>query len=183
MTLVTKRAKLLLTGFEPFDRFAINPSWEAAYACALKFPEIVSIRLPVDYHAAAERLRKALLLHRPAACLCMGLAPTPEFRLEMVARKPVQFQERGEMLLSGSWPIDQMEQSLQRAGVSHRQSMDAGRYVCESTYWVLLNFRAEQGWPAMAFFLHVPCVSEVFPVERIVGVIENVVSDFIVKQG
>ena len=174
-------AKLLLTGFDPFDRFTINPSWESAHLCAQKYePGVVAARLSVDYHLARKQVIDLLLLHRPTACLCMGLAPTPEFRLEIHARKPVQFDNiPGEVMLSGHWPITQLEHSLQRAEVSYRQSTDAGRYVCESTYWTLLDFRAQHGWPATAFFLHVPCVSDVFPVERIVGVVQSVVSDFI----
>ena len=45
-----------------------------------------------------------------------------------------------------------------------RTSHDAGSYVCESTYWALLAYRLLHGYPRYAAFLHVPPVSESFPV-------------------
>ena len=124
---IARPPKLLLTGFEPFDRFAVNPRWEAASVCAATFSEVVAVRLPVDYHAASNKLIEMLSLHQPTACLCMGLAPTPEFQLEMVARKTVQLCAIvGNLNLHGNWPVELMEQSLQCAGVAYRRSMDAG---------------------------------------------------------
>jgi pyroglutamyl-peptidase len=173
--------RLLLTGFEPFDRFDVNPSWEAARAVGDALgPAVVAVRLPVDYLPARERLIAALETHRPAACLCMGLAPSDEFRMELSARKPPQFDALpGEALLLCEWDWESTGKTLSSSGVPHRPSTDAGRYVCESTYWALLDFRRRTGRPARAGFLHVPAASALFPVDRTTACVRGVVEQFL----
>src|SRR4051794_15023893 len=99
--------RLLLTGFEPFATFAVNPSGEAADAVAAEFGPagVVAARLPVDYWAARTHLLALLDRHRPAACLCMGLMPDEGFRIETLARRPVLFADvDGPDVLHGHWP-------------------------------------------------------------------------------
>jgi pyroglutamyl-peptidase len=177
--------RLLLTGFEPFDRFDVNPSWEAARAVADALgPAVVAVRLPVDYLPAREGLLAALDAHRPAACLCMGLTPSGDFRMEASARKPPQFDALpGEPLLGGEWDWEPTSRALLSLGVPHRPSTDAGRYVCESTYWALLDRRRRTGRPDRAGFLHVPAASPLFPVGRITPCVRGVVEQFLGGRG
>lgn len=172
--------KLLITGFEPFADFATNPSWHAAEAAAIEFgPEVVGACLPVDHLAARAMLLELLDLHQPAACLCMGLCPEDCFRLEMLARKPGEFSDLpGDDLLVGRWPWEQIEESLSQAGANCRQSTDAGRYVCESTYWTLLDWQQRSGSAGHAFFLHVPHASNLYPVGRTVDCVRQVVAGY-----
>src|SRR5689334_13984233 len=136
---------LLLTGFKPFAKFADNPSWEAARAVAeATGSTIAARRLAVDYHRAREQLLKILDQLRPRACLCMGLAAGDVFRLERVARKVPQFKElAGPDQLIGNWPWDSTAATLSRLQVPWRYSDDCGLYVCESTYWSLLQYSQE----------------------------------------
>lgn len=130
--------------------------------------------LPVDYQRAHEELRKLLVAHEPRAVLCTGLARSG-FRIERMARRPAALTNTpGAEQLEGSWPWLEMSSELARAGESAPQSWDAGRYVCESTYWSLLSFRAEHGFPEYAAFLHVPPSSDEFPVERIALAVASV---------
>ncbi|MEE2715754.1 MAG: hypothetical protein VYD34_07115, partial [Verrucomicrobiota bacterium] len=48
-------------------------------------------------------------------------------------------------------------------------SGDAGQYVCESTYWTLLNFRDQHDSPENSAFLHVPPLSTDWTAEEIAG--------------
>ena len=60
------RPRLLLTGFEPFAQYAINPSWIAAQQVAQEFPRDVIARcLPVRHEPAREQICQVLDQVRP----------------------------------------------------------------------------------------------------------------------
>lgn len=166
----------LVTGFEPFAEFESNSSWDAIHALRERWPaSIAALRLPVDHVAAHLELRRVLHAQRPQVVLCTGLARSG-FRMERRARRPQQLtHELGEDELLGHWPWDEMRQCLVQAGVAAKDSWDAGQYVCESTYWSLLSFRASAGFPEFAAFLHVPPRSDEFPIERIARAVAAVV--------
>ena len=161
--------KILLTGFEAFGEFKINSSWEAIQVLDNeKNPHLICGCLPVDYHAARDQLLHLLESYQPTTCLCTGLAAGNKFRLERIARKPAQFEDmKGPPLLTGQWDWDKVLQSFQAKNLPVYFSEDAGQYVCESTYWTLLDFRDHNEFPNKAAFLHVPPLSEDWPVERI----------------
>jgi pyroglutamyl-peptidase len=166
----------LVTGFEPFAEFSANSSWDAICVLRERWPaSIATLRLPVDHVAAHLELRRALQEQRPRVVLCTGLARSG-FRIERRARRPIELtQESGADELQGHWPWHEMSAELTRAGVEAPDSWDAGRYVCESTYWSLLSFRAETGAPEFAGFLHVPPRSDLFPIERIARAVDAVI--------
>lgn len=172
---------LLLTGFEPFGRFASNPSWDAALAVSRRLRQsVVAVRLPVDYVKSRDRLLKAIVDIRPAACLCTGLAPHDEFRLEEIARKPREFADIvGKAQLKGTWPWRNTEKVLRALDVPNRRSRDAGQYVCESTYWSLLDHAASQRIRMHLGFLHVPADSPRFPTSKTTAVVLEVVSAYV----
>ncbi|MGC4030181.1 MAG: hypothetical protein QM754_00325 [Tepidisphaeraceae bacterium] len=171
----------MLTGFEPFAHFSINPSWHAVSAAAERFGDRVAARLlPVDYHPARERLLAHVNELKPIAVLCTGLAAGDTFRLETIARKPTQFDSLpGEALHTGDWPWPLTEAALRSAGVAVRYSADAGRYVCESTYWTLLNDSRVTGPKG---FLHVPAESAEYPIARTTAAVIAAIEAFLDKQ-
>jgi pyroglutamyl-peptidase len=176
--------KLLLTGFEPFAHYTINPSWEAARTVAAAFPDRVTAhRLAVDHVRARDQLLRLLDIERPDVCLCMGLAAGDRFRLERCARKPVQFADAPfDHSHQGNFAFDRIEQTLERIGADWKYSDDCGQYVCESTYWALLQHASEKGWPARCGFLHVPADSAMWPAQRTVEVVHEIVGDFLAAE-
>ena len=167
--MVSATHKILLTGFEPFAEFEINSSWQAVQELAREqTPKFFCECLPVDYHAARDQLIHLLDKHQPNICLCTGLAAGDTFRLEQQARKPSQFSKlKGADPYTGQWPWDETLQLFQTKGLPAYISEDAGQYVCEATYWTLLDFRDQYGYPEKAAFLHVPPLSEDWPVDKI----------------
>jgi pyrrolidone-carboxylate peptidase len=113
----------------------------------------------------------------------MGLA-RGGFRIERRARRPIALAKpEGEAELQGHWPWEEMSAELMRAGVDAKDSWDAGQYVCESTYWSLLDFRVNTGFPEFAGFLHVAPCSDVMPLERIAQAVGAVVDARLGKLG
>ena len=70
------KKKLLITGFEPFGRDTINPSWEAVSRLedTIGDYELTKLRLPVVFGAAAERALDTARELGPDAILCVGQA-------------------------------------------------------------------------------------------------------------
>src|SRR6218665_2132400 len=68
-----KEMTILLTGFEPFDGEAINPSWELARALdgqSIGDARIVARRLPCVFGEALAALRQGLDATRPGLWPC-----------------------------------------------------------------------------------------------------------------
>ena len=80
--------KILVTGFEPFDGFTINPSEEVAKALDGKTIDqhsIVGLVLPLDYKNALGILDEALKKIKPDYVLCMGQANRAVITIERIA--------------------------------------------------------------------------------------------------
>jgi pyroglutamyl-peptidase len=157
--------QVLITGFEPFSVYPVNSSGETAAAVGAMMPEVVYAEvLPVDHVKAHGRLRDLLHSVHPAVCLAMGLSPTEAFRIEKLARRPKGFDvPANRRRLEGAWPWEQMAAALRASGRPAVFSEDAGAYVCETVYWSLLDYRLSHGSPEHAAFLHLPPLSEQFP--------------------
>jgi len=172
--------RLLITGFQPFDRYQVNPSGQAAeiVAAELSVLGVVGRVLPVDFHAARNHLLGLLDTLRPQACLCTGLAAGESFRLERIARKVQPFEALpGKPQHRGNWSWESFITTLDRVSVRWRFSDDCGLYVCEGVYWTLLDYAWRRGWPECCGFVHVPAASEQFPVQRTVAVMRALLHD------
>lgn len=72
---------VLLTGFEPFDKDPLNPSWEVARALGGWQPAAMNaactvraVQLPCVFGDAIARLDEAMAQWQPALVICLGLA-------------------------------------------------------------------------------------------------------------
>jgi pyroglutamyl-peptidase len=173
-------ATFLVTGFEPFAQHRTNASWDALVLLRERWPaNIVTECLPVERRAAHDLLESTLRKLRPRAVLCTGIAPGESFRIEHRARRPEALAlEPGVDEIEGRWPWSEMQSALDDSGVSTMHSHDAGQYVCESTYWSLLNHQDLSPYlaPEYAAFLHVPPASAACPLELIARAVGRVVA-------
>lgn len=161
---VQRKPVILLTGFEPFGGHRLNSSWEAVRIAGRRLgADIVIAHLPVHRVRAARALTALLEQHHPDACLLTGLARGSRLRVERVARRHRALAgPEAPGRLHGAWPVAETGLALRQAKLPFRMSDNAGRYVCDSTYWSLLHFRMKHGWPRHAAFLHVPPLSRWF---------------------
>lgn len=168
---------ILVTGFEPFAQWGVNSSGEIARVIGERMPGVVRAAvLPVDHGAAGVRMIELLQEVRPRAVLAMGLWAGAAFRIERYGRKcPGLAAVEGVEELEGAWDWEAMERALAGAGWPVIRSEDAGKYVCDTTYWMLLDYRSRWGWPEIAAFLHVPPVGEEWTVEGMAGAVGRVI--------
>jgi pyroglutamyl-peptidase len=174
-------ANVLVTGFEPFDRDPINPSWEVARAvdgwhCAGH--HVRAVQLPCVFGRAIERLDAALAEHRPPLVVCLGLAGgRSEWTPERVAincddaripdnagQQPIDQPviAAGPAAYFSTLPIKAIVQALRAADVPASVSNTAGTFVCNHIFYALMHRLAST--PALAAtrggFVHVPLLPE-----------------------
>ena len=165
-------SKILVTGFEAFDKSALNPSAEIVKA--LKGDDLVTAILPVVFGQASSKLKELIQLHKPTAVLCLGLAVgrseiTPE-RIAInldnariadnAGNQPLE-----QRIIAGgpdghfsTLPIEKMVASMKVAGVPASISLSAGTFVCNHIFYVLQDYLKESNIPSG--FMHVPLMDE-----------------------
>ncbi len=155
----------LITGFEPFGKATENPSWTIAEVICNQFYSSIpaslhSCLLPVGNHAegidAQRNLRQKLDELKPDVCLCLGMARKRICHIERRARKPPEFIDAENSNMSGAWPPEELIKEFKSLKLPFRFSNEAGEYVCEATYWALLDYAKTNTKPHFTIFIHVP---------------------------
>lgn len=171
--------KALLTGFEPFAGDAANPSEEAVHLVASRWSgpeELITAVLPVRFAGAAARMRELLAEHRPDVVIATGLAGgRSAIGVERVAINLADaritdnggFQPTDEPSIPGgpaayfsTLPVKSAVHAVLDAGISAQVSYSAGTFVCNHTFFALLD-AVPPG--VRAGFVHVPWSTENAP--------------------
>ena len=164
--------KVLLTGFEPFGKAALNPSGEIVKA--LIGDDLVVAILPVVFGQASSTLKELIDLHKPSAVLCLGLAVgrseiTPE-RIAINLDNARIADNAGNQPLEqrviadgpdghfSTLPIEKMVTSMKAAGIPASISLSAGTFVCNHIFYVLQDYLKDSS--IKSGFMHVPLMDE-----------------------
>jgi pyroglutamyl-peptidase len=170
-------APLLVTGFEPFDGDALNPSADVAGALAGRQVDgvpVVAAVLPCVFGRSIEHLRRALDMHRPQLVLALGQAGGREgFSIERIAinvddariadnvgASPVDVPVvRGApAAYFSTLPIKAMAGALRRAGWPAAVSQTAGTFVCNHVFYGLMHTLRRRR--VRGGFMHLPLLPE-----------------------
>lgn len=166
---------VLLTGFEPFDGEAINPSWLAVReldGTMIARHRVHAVELPVSFAAMPVALAAAIVRYAPRLVLCVGQAGgRPQISLERVAVNLVDARIPD---ADGAQPIDQpviadapdaylatlplkaMLSALRHAGIPAEISLSAGAYVCNACAFHLAHRIATSAVSLRGGFVHIP---------------------------
>jgi pyroglutamyl-peptidase len=173
--------RILLTGFEAFDRDPVNPSWEVAGALdgwTCEGATVQAVQLPCVFGLALARLDDALARWRPSLVVCLGLARgrvelTPErVAINMddariadnAGAQPIDVAvvPGGPAAYFSTLPIKAMVHALRAAGIPASVSNSAGTFVCNHVFYALMHRLATR--PELAGvrggFVHVPSLPE-----------------------
>ena len=165
-------SKILVTGFEAFDKSALNPSAEIVKA--LKGDDLVTAILPVVFGQASSQLRELIDLHKPSAVLCLGQAEgrseiTPE-RIAInlddarIADNEGNQPLKQRIIANGpdgyfsTLPIEKIVASMKAAGIPASISLSAGTFVCNHIFYVLQDYLKDSS--IKSGFMHVPLMDE-----------------------
>lgn len=167
--------RLLVCGFGPFPGVAVNPA--ARFARALlrrRRPALSQVKcdleiLPTQWDSLA-RLASRLERDRPDGILLLGVAPRRR-RVDVEIRavnaaswRPDATRRRfaagwlvagGRPVRATTAPVTRLLLDLRRAGVPAGLSRDAGRYLCNASYYTALG-GCDDGRTRPAIFVHLP---------------------------
>lgn len=190
--------KVLVTGFEPFGGSEVNSSWETAVRVGQLAPKGVcmeTLLLPVNFVRAGKKIREALREKRPDVLVMLGQRGKGEsIDIERIAINMMDAsspdndgyhpQEQtivdgGEAAHFSNLPVKPLRDALLHRGIPARVSNSAGLYVCNSTYYNALNEIYEQGLSIKVVFVHLPRISEDFPIEMLTDAILAIIETII----
>jgi pyroglutamyl-peptidase len=165
---------ILITGFEPFDGFSVNPSEEVVkHLDDTKIDEfsIIGLVLPLDYNRALNILDVALNKHKPDYVLCLGQANRASISIERIAvnaistKRPDNHDYTPESdVIDYDGPvayyanIDPMPlvQALLENGIPAHTSYHAGIYGCNWLLYNVMDWVENSAPDVRATFIHLP---------------------------
>ena len=162
--------KVLLTAFEPYDRWKTNASWLALVQLTQNLPAapVLTTRLyPVDFAAARLRLAEDLETNYDFA-IHLGQAPgSTHVQLEGIginvggssSQTPDQYRplvEEGPVAYQSPLPLGDWSIKLRRAGIPARVSYHCGTYLCNAILYLSCHLAREKALKTQSAFVHIP---------------------------
>lgn len=165
---------LLLTGFEPFLDYTLNPTMRIAEkldAEQIGGYRIISRILPVDFNQSGDLILQWIDELNPDAVVSLGLAAgrykiTPE-RVALNVKdgdvdnegyQPVDepISAQGPDAYLSTLPVRKMTQALLQAGLPAEISNTAGAYLCNNIMYEGLHYAAVNKPGMLSGFIHIP---------------------------
>lgn len=169
----------LVTGFDPFDGEALNPSFEIARALdgeIVAGHRVVGAELPTEFARSLPALDALLRRHRPALVIALGQAGGRSgISLERVAvnlidariadnagEQPVDVRivKRAANAYFATLPVKAMLAALRAADIPAELSQSAGSFVCNQVFYGLMHRLGRSRSRARGGFVHVPYLPE-----------------------
>lgn len=155
--------QVLLTAFEPYDRWPDNASWLALSDLTHWYDgtaELTTRRYPVDLPHMSERLQQDLRGNYDLAIHC-GQAPgASQVRLESVG---LNLRTDGTELVPGGpaahrcpLPLDRVVEEIRAAGIPAKVSAHAGTYLCNAALFLSQHYSHSFGLRTKSVFVHLP---------------------------
>jgi pyroglutamyl-peptidase len=163
-------ASVLITAFEPYDRWQANASWLAVIELTKERPaepKITTRLYPVDFRATKAKLREDLQANYDFA-IHLGQAPGSAcVRFEAIGlniggssqQLPEDFQPLavdGPAAYQSTLPLGRWAGLVRRAGIPAQVSYHAGTYLCNATLYLSHYFSQQLGLKTRSCFIHLP---------------------------
>jgi pyroglutamyl-peptidase len=164
---------VLLTGFEPFGGSTVNPSQRLVDALD---GEVATAVLPVSYERAADALRGAIAGHQPDVVIAFGQADgRTGISVERFAHNldegtttdndeapgsGLPIDPDGPAAYPSTLPVDDIVAALRVDGIPATPSRDAGGFLCNHVFYVLMGLLERERPDARGGFVHVPLLPE-----------------------
>jgi len=171
-------ASVLLTGYEPWNDFKVNSSWEAAKeldGAVVGGATVTSRMLPVSYTDMPAALEKAIAEVQPDLCIGLGMEPRgSRIRLERVALnladapdyadndgeapegRPLISDEDAPLAYYAKLPLTHIESVLKAAEIPVMRSLSAGAFLCNAAFYYTMHISHRPPTSFRGGFIHVP---------------------------
>ncbi len=166
--------RLLVTGFEPFDGFSVNPSEEVAKTLDGRQVGNYSIKglvVPLDYTKAISVVEDEIKDSKPKVILCCGQANRAAISIERIAvnaistKRSDNYENTPESdIIEFDGPVAyfanldplQLVQVLLDCGIPAHVSYHAGLYGCNWLLYKIMDKIESGSLDARATFIHLP---------------------------
>ncbi len=169
--------KVLLTGFEPFRKEKINPSWEVCRKISEEGKsDVVVVQLPVIFDEAKEKALKYFDEIQPDVVLHLGEAGgRTHISVERIAvncddaekEKDNKGQSRDNKSIEkgndgyfSTIPVKKIVKAMKKAGIPAVVSNSAGTFLCNHVFYSTLHHTKMKGLPTKVGFIHLPYLPE-----------------------
>jgi pyroglutamyl-peptidase len=170
--------QLLLTGFEPFLTYTVNPTMkivEDLHGKVIGDYQVVGKVLTVDFNSSSQQLLSHIETIQPDAVISLGLAGgrykvTPEriainFKdgaADNEGNVPVDelIQKNGVPGYLSSLPVRAMVNKLLELGLPAEISNSAGTYLCNNVMYEGLHYAKTKETSMPSGFIHIPASHE-----------------------
>lgn len=171
---------VLITAFEPYDRWEENSSWLALVELTRSLPahpKVITRRYPVDFERVEARLGDDLAANYDYV-LHLGQAPgISRVHLEAIginvgghsSQTPDEFRPLvpdGPAAYRTRLPLAEWSQAIRAAGIPCQVSYHAGTYLCNALLYLTHHLAATRGFKSQAAFIHLPLAPEQVLCER-----------------
>lgn len=159
--------RILLTAFEPYDRWTSNSSWLALIELTRFYSgpaAITTRRYPVDLARMSEQLKRDLQQDFDYA-LHLGQSPgSAQIKLEAVG---INVRSDGTPILPdapaayhSTLPLDKFRFAIAQAGIPAGVSHHAGTYLCNAVLYLSQHYAASFAMRTKPAFIHLPLTPE-----------------------
>lgn len=170
--------KILITGFDPFDKDVINPAYEAVKKLpdTIKDAQIIKLEIPTSFERSEKAIEDAIEKYNPDVVLSIGQAGgRNEITVEKVAINLIEarikdndgnqplgtpVREDGETAYFTNLPIKGMVAHIKENNIPATISYTAGTFVCNSVMYNILYLINKKYPNLKGGFIHVPFLPE-----------------------
>jgi len=174
--------KALVTGFEPFAGYRVNPSNMVVERLSREGVawwnnlELYTAILPVSFKRAGKTLQELLDEYRPDIYVGLGVAAgIPYIAVERVAvnimdarmpdndgEQPIDepIDPEGPAAYFTTLPIKAIVKRLRENGIPAAVSNTAGTFLCNYVTYLSIHYSKIHGYPRRAGFIHLPLLPE-----------------------
>jgi len=168
---------VVLTGFEPFADFEVNPSWEVARTFDGKEIDsfkVKSFQIPLAYKEIRPAITQIIDQNKPAVTINLGQSYRPHISLEKVAINFADLTESTIIYNCGTRPMDQTLEpkapaayfstlpireilnKLRENNIPAEISYSAGAFGCNQIFYDTMHKIHGDRLDTLAGFVHVP---------------------------
>jgi pyroglutamyl-peptidase len=162
--------RVLITAFEPFDRWSDNSSWLALLELTRSLPDspkVVTRRYPVDFAQVKVRLSEDLAADYDFALHLGQSSRIGRIELEAiglnVGGEPAQSPDDFQPLVAGgpaayrtALPLARWASRMREDGIPAQVSYHAGTYLCNAVLYLSQHLAAEKRLKTGSTFIHLP---------------------------
>lgn len=168
---------VVLTGFEPFAEFSVNPSWETAKALdsrTIGSFKVKSFKIPLAYGRIKSEIERIIETEKPAAVINLGQSYRSQVSLEKVAINLADLTESNVLYNCGTrtkdevlepdgpaayfttLPVREILNRLRKNDIPAEISYTAGTFGCNQIFYLTLHKTHSDDQTVAAGLIHVP---------------------------